>query len=253
MKGKINFLMLFGGITLTGLLFFKLCDDSLSVKSILLDILAMLGSGVFCSAIVSLIIEKQNKKAIKKMREEQTQFVLRSAQRSIINLFRYELRNLSGYYADYVLKEKRTLTKKELTFKEIGDEIVRLINEIKNFESECLNSGGAIITPETIKRDEDKSKTLARNPRPYYESIYEKLQSITSNSSLYLVNDIFDKKEIAFFDTLTWDVQGVLNYDTEMHVYDGTLLEFKLCLYEQTEDIISKFHLENSKEIVYMK
>ena len=98
--------MILSGAVLTFLLFNKLFGEIPMWLTIGLDVLAMLGSGVFCSAIVSLIIDKQNQKIADEKREEQRIFILGSSQRSIVNLYKRELTELSIYHTNYILKEK---------------------------------------------------------------------------------------------------------------------------------------------------
>ena len=248
------FIMILSGAVLTFLLFNKLFGEIPMWLTIGLDVLAMLGSGVFCSAIVSLIIDKQNQKVADEKREEQRIFILDSSQRSIVNLYKRELTEFSIYHTNYILKEKGKWIKQELTLSEIGEEIVSLLNKIKEFENtQVITADMTVIDSDYIKREEKKYPHLAKNTRLYYENLYQDIQRIISQADSYFINDIFDKKQIDDFKMFAWEVQDNLSFSSEQEVFDGTLLETKLSFFEKTDEIISLLKISDKKEYLHYR
>lgn len=247
-------LMMLVGIFFTLLLLNKLFDDIPMWATISLDILAMLGSGVFCSAVVSWIIDKQNQKVSNKRREEQRNFILSSAQRSIVNIYKRELTELSIYHTNYILKEKGKWIKSELTLSEMGKKIVSLLNEIKEFENtQVITADMTVIDSDYIRREDHKYPHLAKNTRFYYESLYQDMQYIISQADSYFINEIFDKKQIEEFKLFTWDIQDNVSFSSEQEVFDGTLLETKLTFFEKTDEIISLLKIFDKKEFLHYR
>ena len=248
------YLMMIIGVVLTLLLFNKLCGEIPTWLTISLDVLAMLGSGIFCSAIVSLIIDKQNQKVSVEKIEEQRNFILSSSQRNIVNLYKRELTELSIYHTNYILKEKGKWIKQELTLSEIGEEIVSLLNKIKEFENkQVITADMTVIDSDYIKREEKKYPHLAKNTRLYYENLYQDIQRIISQADSYFINDIFDKKQIDDFKMFAWEVQDNLSFSSEQEVFDGTLLETKLTFFEKTDEIISLLKISDKKEYLHYR
>lgn len=71
---KKYIIMMVSGIVLTLLLFCTIWVSS--CWDIVFNVFAMLGSGVFCSAIVSLIVEQNNERREKQRKQEQRDFLL---------------------------------------------------------------------------------------------------------------------------------------------------------------------------------
>ena len=85
LKNKYMWMLLMGFL-LTALLVLTIWITSEPWKTIF-NISAMLGSGVFCSALVSWIIEVNNNKAIAKEHERQRKFIYRRYKKRNVLLF----------------------------------------------------------------------------------------------------------------------------------------------------------------------
>ena len=68
-----------------------------TVVAVFLNISAMLGSGVLCSSIVSLIIEHNTKKAQVEEHKRQCEFIFSTLRVDLIRIAKEELRNISEY------------------------------------------------------------------------------------------------------------------------------------------------------------
>jgi hypothetical protein len=212
----------------------------------------MLGSGIFCSAIVAWIIDTQNMKENRRRQEEHTHFILRSVRRNMISLLKCELKCLLSYYTQYILKQDIILDKKQFTICEIGNEVVRLLNEIKAAEIKRTASSNIItITLDDIKRSDSKLTHFVKESRVYYERLLDNLQLVLNESNIYLINELLNEDEIEFLDLLTWDIRDNLSLSTEQYLYNDIILDIKLNLFEKTDDIIAFLKLEDDTETIH--
>ena len=236
------------GIVLTALLFLKLINDMPKMVTLVIEVLSMLGGGIFCSAIVSWIIDIQNQEEIKRIREEQRAFILKGLQRRIINLYTYELRELSVYYANYISNEKGKLIKKELMMKEISEEIILRINKIIEFEENLINNDAITCIDSMYTEREERKHRLVKNVLLYYNDLYEELKRLENVADNYFVNNILSPDQMEKLKKIIYVVHENILFSTESNLSDDTFWAIKSAFYENTDEIVSLLQIGDRKE-----
>ena len=239
-------------MTLTLLL--KMCECITVPWTILCDFIAMIGGGIFCSTIVSWIIDEQNKNKEKRAREEQRKYIFSSVKNSFIRLFERELFQLSNYYAEFMVKKPVKWIKEEINLPEMSKKLVWLLNEIEMAEEDEREGDILIITLESVRRDEEKRKYLVKNNEFYYRALHQILSELSTFYSTYMIAGLLNEEQIELLKELTWDIHDVMLFEPDIGVDDGTILVFKKSLFEKMSQYFSVFSiLENEKVHVHYK
>ena len=233
------FWMLSSGLILTFMLFVKLlpCVVVSELIKIFIDVFAMLGSGVFCSAIVALIIEKQTKET----QDRQRKFILASAKDRFITLYSRELAVLSVCNSKYFLKQPLNWKERNLTLKEISDKLLLLMEQFKH--SPKLMDIDKAYTLEDINIEKQKDICILEKNRILYEGLYENLLDILEEANYYLISGVLDEDIIEKISNLKWNFQDILNCSTKEYSDEELVIDFKKILFEKTPEILSIFEI----------
>ncbi len=226
-KNKYPLLLLSGGIaTLT--LLFRIISNIPSWANITIDILTMLGSGVFCSALVSIFIERQNKAFEESRKAEQRAYIFLSAKDRLKRIYSRELYQLSLFYAKYVLKKETKLVQVELTIKELSEKLIYVIDKIIALkESESRIANMLTIDADYINRVEHEYDFLVKRNQDFYVTAHQSFAEILNNFNIYYASGIIsenDKNDLAIIDG---EIEDIITFSTQAELDDCTLLEFK--------------------------
>ena len=223
----------------TATVFAKACDCTTDFWRIVFDFLAMIGSGVFCSTIVSCFIEAQNKSKEKRDRTEQRRFVFSAARNSFIRLFTREITNISMYYSKHITKEDTEWLKEEIRLQDIGEKILLLLNGIIEDEEKKRTCSSNIITVESMKQEEELKSHLVTNNKVYYKSLHQSLSELSTFLNTYFIAGLVTEQQVDLLKELTWTIDDILLCDPAIGVDDGSVLEFKRILFEKTCEYLS--------------
>ena len=80
------------------------------------NIVAMIGSGILCSAVVSYIIEISNNKRDEKLKQEQQKYIFSSAKDSLLWLFSLEYKNKFRLFSEYTIAKNIIESEKSTLF-----------------------------------------------------------------------------------------------------------------------------------------
>lgn len=219
--------------------------------STFLDFVVMIGNGVFCSIIISWLIDEQNKAKEKRVQNEQRKYIFSTIKNNYIRIFERELKEMSVYYAKHVADSEVEWCKEEVSIEEIAKKILWLLQVIEKKETE---DDSHTITTSTIKQSEDKRKMLSSNNRIYYNQLYQNLNDIAVNYNWFYVSNILSEEQIELLKELTWDVHDVLMIEPDIGIGDGSVLEFKKIFFEKTNTFLSVLDItENHKTHIHYK
>ena len=254
MKRSKYIYMLGISLIMTMAMLLKMLECLTEPWTILCDFIAMIGGGIFCSTIVSWIIDEQNKNKELREREEQRKYVFSSVKNSFIRLFERELLVISSYYAEYITRHSNKWVKEEITLPEMSKKLVWLLSEIEMEEEKQKECDTLIITLESLKLDEEKKKYLVTDNELYYRLLHQSLSELSTFYNTFLIAGLLNEEQIEQLKELTWDIHDVLLYEPNIGVDDGTILVFKKTLFEKMCQYLSVFDiLENEKVNVHYK
>lgn len=212
--------------------------------SVVCSFMSMLGSGVLCSSLVSFLIEKQNEARDKKLKSEQREYLIRSVKYRFMRLCEREFSEMSYYYSNYILHNNTKLSKSDFTIEHIGCSICDLLKKIEQNETiKKASTSEIIVSPETIKFSATKFRHLVSSNTPYYNSLIQSLTDLSVDYPLLLSTRIFTDTDIENLKELASLLEDVIRFSSEMDLEDGTVLEFKKILFEQTSSILSSLNI----------
>ena len=214
--------------------------------STFLDFVVMIGNGVFCSIIISWLIDEQNKAKEKRVQDEQRKYIFSTIKNNYIRIFERELKELSVYYDKHLANGDVEWCKEDISIKEIAQKILWLLQVIEKTEAE---DDSHTITTSTIKQSEDKRKMLSSNNRIYYNQLYQNLNDIAVNYNWFYVSNILSEEQIELLKELTWNVHDVLMIEPDIGIGDGSVLEFKKIFFEKTNTFLSVLDISENHKI----
>ncbi len=193
---------------------------------IILNIFAMLGSGIFCSGIVSLIVEKAGKK-------RQREFLLFKFVGILSILIREELRSLSLLFVLDIKEENKEKVEVDISYKEAVNKILSYLGELIKKEPEETKQ--APTSPKfTVQYGKMKDAYGYGHTLSYYNRLIVALSELTANESLFLIEGVFTEDEINALSSL-WNFINLIKMSSEMGDY-LTTLERKKSFYNQLQD-----------------
>ena len=208
------------------------------------DFFAMLGGGIFCSAIVSWLIDMQNKRIEASRRKQQRAFILAAVKDGFIRLLERELLEISSYHSKYLSSGKRTFVAKKSTITKVCVHIVDMLNDIGNDEEQQKRV--IVITPELMVQDNDKIKHILKNNLPYYENLHQHLLKVSTSYDLFLIDGIFNEQQIGLFNDLLSEVLDVLSYKSADGTEDGAIIVIKRMFFEKISQWFEVFDISGS-------
>lgn len=215
--------------------------------TVVCDFIVMIGSGIFCSTVVSWIIDLQNKKKQEYEREEQHKFILASVRNSYIRVFERELKEMALYYSKYLLKQKADWLKEDIPIVEIKEKVLCLLEKFEQAEAEGRESH--TITVETINQSDVKRKMLAINNRFYYTQLHQNIEELSVHYNWFLISGILTEEKIELLKELAWNVEDILRFEPEFGLDDGSIIEFKKIFFEKTSEFIVALDISKNDKI----
>lgn len=243
---KKYIIMMVSGIVLTLLLFCTIWVSS--CWDIVFNVFAMLGSGVFCSAIVSLIVEQNNERREKQRKQEQRDFLLSSLKNAIELLTMAEINALSRHcLLDRDEKQVKRIKEDMLIHTAIG-KIREYISIVVN-NTELLWPNTPNIDTDLIDRMNTINKFAYKETVIYYQAISKILLNIISDSSSYYANGILNDKQIDELKTLSVLIEDVILNSNENTL--DLLISYKDILFENLEANLDVLQMDRSRVINY--
>ena len=211
------------------------------------NIVAMLGSGILCSAVVSYIIEISNNKRDEKLKQEQQKYILSSAKDSLLWLFSLEYKNLSEYLTLSDTTNKFKTNKTELEVKEILNEVNNYLSQITNNASICFQFTN-VIDSNYLTRIKRRDDLAFKNNLPYYEKLNRELLKINEDSNYYYTTEIFTKEQLKIIQDIQIDIDQIIYYSNENNL--DILFEFKEMFITNISKHLNLFNIKESDKIV---
>lgn len=203
---------------------------------VLINITAMLGSGLVCSATVSWIVEHNNERREKENINRQRIYALTA----IMNRTRYaisnEIRNLSAFFL--VCEEKKKKVRKGSAS----------IEECANILHNMLLRVNSIMKTD-YKPSPLKERLLFSDIVPVYQSLNRSLLTFLSDSPVYFVNGVLDEEGIDKLQSMQSHLNEIISLSYSNNAEEA--IEAKLNLAEEILTILSALYIDVKQEMTY--
>lgn len=215
--------------------------------TIIFNIIAMIGSGILCSAVVSYIIEISNNKRDEKLKQEQQEYILSSVKDSLLWLFSLEYKNLSEYLILGDTTNKYKTNKKELEVEEALNEVSNYLRQITNNATICFLYTN-VIDSNYLTRIKRRDDLAFKNNLPYYERLNKELLKINGDSNYYYTTGIIGKEQLSVIRNIQIDVDQIIYHSNENNL--DTLFEYKEMFITNISKHLSLFNIKESDKII---
>lgn len=248
-KNKYFWMFLIGGVFTTSY-FLTLIPGMPTWGDAIINVLVMLGSGVFCSALVSVLLEHQNNVRAREEMRRSKRYILSSMKSRLFRLHEVELRCLSSLYNKYLDAPKKPYIKKNLTMTEIYNQISFLLNELEKLEGDPSSSADmTTISSETIKFDKTRLHLMVSEPITYYMHLYEAMDTILMDRNSYLLMGVFTAEQLTDFENVAHDLRTVNSFLTEQGMEERLVIGFKLNFFKNVNECLASFEFEEDETI----
>ena len=219
---------------------------------LIFNILAMLGSGVFCSAIVSWIVEHNNIKMIKEERLIQSKFVLRRVFNRLNTYIFWEIGQLSQYSLLSIEDSKKKREFNEYTQKEIIDKINEYLLAINN-SVESIYQWSDVIDSKYLKRVEKRDSLVFKQILPIVKRLKEEITNVLSDVSMYYINEVLDDDKVKALEELEIMLVDIINFSEGESI--ELTLEFKKMFFENLQGILERLevNLKDKMKVIIWK
>ncbi len=198
------------------------------------DILFGVGSGIFGSAFVTLLIEILSDFRERNKRKCQRDFVLYSLKENIASLLFREIKNLSYFYN--MENKNAKWHQLQLSASEVVSKVCSYSNGIlTNIIKTMFNK--IVIDEKSFQELKARDNYLCLISLPYYQKIQNNIKEILSNSYVYKSDEIFNDDELKLLNYYYSFMEDVSLYSTNKDV--ETLLEIKNKLFEDIEKLLN--------------
>ena len=242
-KHKKYIIMIAVGLALTLSLIITIWLPEDHWGTVVLNIFAMIGSGVLCSAIVSWIIERNNDKVLDIAHQRQREFFFHSLQVDIDRLIVFELRNLSEYVLlteEGIKKSERNEWSRKIIIKKLQNYVDQITNSI-----ETLYQSPRVFDDTYFEQVNQRNK-LAFNTLVYYRYLDSTLKLLLGESNLYFINGVLTEEQakgIQYMQQAIQDVMRVPEDDLD------TFFEMKRLFFGELCGYMHLFEIDLSKTI----
>lgn len=243
MKKNIKYITLIF-ISVVGL-FLILSTIWYQTNNLAVTIVTSIGSGILCSAIVSMLVEFFNEKRDISNKLQIKCSVFDMLKNDLIYLLTQECKYSSYYLVIENQRKKSNIIK--ISAGEIIEKIIKnliLINDTiqKEFQEHTIH-----INSEWLKNNQEKDKTLYYCTLPYYKRVKVDINNILSNQILLLTQNTLSKDEIDFLKTCEFIIDDIIQFsESESR---ELLIEIKEAFYKESINKLLAL-LQHNNEVI---
>lgn len=208
----------------------------------------MLGSGIFCSTLVSWIIETQNKKREKVIQKEQREYVLSTVKNSFCMVYKRELESFSDYCNNRIIPNKCRLKNTKHTLIEIKERLIHLIDK-NGFVRTAEENGRTVTINESTLRDSEMHYCLIKRNLIYYKLLHQHLLELATHFTFYLLSNVLTEKEIDAINEFTSDIHNVILLHPDDYENAENILNFKKIVFQKTDTILPLLSISEEMQI----
>lgn len=211
------------------------------ILPIILNIIAMIGSGVLCSALVSLFLEIKSENEKKK----QSAFILEGIKNRLRFLLLWELKALSSYAILTKPNSTKITQKSRLKLKDSISKINELLETItKNIESVYQYSN--VIDTEYMEKLKIRNNLAFGTSLPYYKDLLSKISDLLINSNNYLINGVFNEDKVNVLKSMEIEIKEIIGFSNEDSL--ELLMEFRQIFFKNITTYFNTLDINLTEE-----
>ena len=242
-KCRYIIMMIIGSIC-TGLYVATLWANS--IWDMIFNILAMLGSGVFCSALVSLIIETRNEIMLEQEHKRQRDYILSSFRNSVKSLIELELRCLSRYCLLLEAEDVKKTHNCKLPINTTIDKILDYLSQLRESVQMCYQYSN-VIDSNYLKRIKYRNTFAYELTFSHYTYIQKSLEHLVYESNNYLIAGVLDEKAIKSLKDMNSGCVLVIESSHEDKL--DLLFEYKFILFNEMGKHLKNLGFDLNEEL----
>lgn len=228
-------------------LFFNLLKPSPWLETTL-SLISMLGGGVFCSALVTLIIEIQNDNRDKKCREEQRLLLLANVKYRLFDVYTNEAEVLSWYYNKHVLNEQYKHVEHDLSCKELVEFLSLLTDKL--YKEEQKSTSYNFNNPkEVLEKATDKKVCLVTHTQNRYNYLLTSLNKLSNEFPLLLTAEILNEDSIKALKYMSREIESILSFINPAHYEIELALFEKKSFFDNAEKYLQALNISKQETI----
>lgn len=218
-------------------------DDK--VLATILNILAMLGSGIFCSAIVSLVFEINNSRRDEKERKIKRTYILNDIYNSTNAIILREIMYSSRFCLEF--NNDRKINKTPISVKNAIDKTLTFFNE--TIDIYCSNK----LTSETIKeKNEVHLGRVCKLGSSEYKKLLEEIKEIVSKSHIFLMDGTLSTAQIDCLNKMVAYIESLVNAEDNYNYYD-MVLYCKIRVFRFLNEFLNVLEINTEKEKIFYR
>ena len=211
-----------------------------------IDVLMAVGSGIFGSSFVSLLLEISNDIRYKTEIENQRDFVFEDIKFEVLNIIKYEVFNFSSYC--YLYSERKEIAKKEESIENILVLLKDYADKINNYIAEDSKPENNLkIDEKWLQLDKNKDKYLCVNCLSNYENLLKKLNKIMGNKDFYFNLKIITQEEFDQITTIISVLEDIIRFSQFKSRY--YIIEEKQQFFEEIQKAFDLFDIDKEQTI----
>lgn len=228
-KSKLLYIIMAGtGLVLTLSLIASIwTNDNVTI---ILNIVAMIGSGVLCSALVALFTELRDERLIKAEYNRQRKYIFASLKNTLRNILIFEIKNLSAY--SLLIEPNKKTNKHNFSITEAVEKIIFFLNQMNSIQN--IAQIDFIIDSRYLERTNARNAFTYELTLPYYKSLLNAVASIIAESNNFLICGVLNENQIENLKDWQWEINPIIEYSNESTLellFDSKTLFFE-SLYE---------------------
>lgn len=213
-----------------------------------LSFISMIGGGVLCSALVTLIIEIQNDNRDKKRCEEQRLLLLADVKYRLFDIYKKEAKVLSWYYNKHVLNEQYTYVEHDISCKELVVFLSLLTDKL--YKEEQKNASYDFDNPrEVVKKSKDKKACLVTHTQNSYNYLLTSLNKLSNEFPLLVTCGILNEDSIKALKHMSLTIEYILSYTNPAHYEIEFALFEKKYFFDEAEQYLQVLNISNQETI----
>lgn len=206
------------------------------VCKVILNIVAMIGSGIFCSAIVSLIIEEKNKRIAREEKIKQREFILKEIRMSLKTYLFWEVDQLSQYYLlkiDNSLKNRKRI---EFSIAEVISKLQEYLSTTMTPEELFYNTTN-VTNPEQLSFIEKRNKYLYKDILLLLKKIEDQISLVLSNETFFYINNFLDNNTLNLLRDFSIIINDIITFSEAEHF--ELVIPLKKDLLDKVNDLLT--------------
>lgn len=241
-KSKLLYIIMAGtGLVLTLSLIASIwTNDNVTI---ILNIVAMIGSGVLCSALVALFTELRDERLIKAEYNRQRKYIFASLKNTLRNILIFEIKNLSAY--SLLIEPNKKTNKHNFSIAEAVEKIIFFLSQMNSIQN--IDQIDFIIDSHYLDRIKARNAFTYELTLPYYKSLLNAIASIIAESNNFLICGVLNENQIETLKDWQWEINPIIEHSKESTL--ELLLDFKTLFFKNIYKYLDVLDFDKNEQL----